>query len=67
MSIVQLNYEEKVLVERILSDGGVPNEVTISVSDYLTHADIIAIEEFVGSHDDRTSKTFINNILRDNK
>jgi len=67
MSIVQLSYEEKVIVDRILSDGYVPNTVTISVSDYLCHSDIIAIEEFIGSHDDRASKTFINNVLRDNK
>ena len=67
MSVVQLSYEEKVIVERILSVGSVPDGITIDVFDYLTIADIVAIEKFVDSHGDIASKTFINNILKGSK
>jgi len=67
MSWVTLSAEEKVLVNRILSTGAVPEVIEINPSDYLSHSDINLIEEFASRNNDRSTRTFINNILRDNK
>jgi len=67
MSLVQLTNDEKVLVDVIVSTGHVPQTVTVHSSDYLTHRDTLDIEEFISNNSDQRSRTFINNILRENK
>ena len=67
MALVKLNNEEKALVDVIVSMGCVPSRVVIEPTDYLTMQDILDIEDYAASHDDKSSRTFINNKLRDNK
>ena len=67
MSLVSLTNDEKALVDAIVSMGSVPETIEIHSSDFLTHSDVMEIENFLASNSDQRSKTFINNILRDNK
>ena len=62
-----MSSEEKILSAYVVSTGSVPITITIDVSDYLTDKDIHDIEEFASRNCDTKTKTFINNILRDNR
>jgi len=67
MSLVSLTNAEKALVDAIVSTGHVPESIEILSSECLTHSDILEIEEFMSRNSDQRSKTFINNLIRDNK
>ena len=67
MSLVILTLEEKLLVESIVASGRVPDEIVVDPNYYLSQRDIRDIEDFADSNSLAKTKTFINNILRDNK
>jgi len=67
MSLVLLSLEEKLLVEAIVSSGSVPDMIEVDPTYYLSQRDIRDIEDFANSNSDQKTKTYINNILRDNK
>ena len=66
MSLAMSN-EEKIIADYIISTGSVPQTITIELSDYLTHSDVHEIEDFANSNGDAKVKTFVNNILKDNR
>ncbi len=67
MTNITLSDTEKELVERILSTGCVPVVVEVNISEFFTGRNILDIEKYVNSHNDKASKTYINKILKANK